>query len=140
MELIGKILISALLVGQMGLVIYEQYNDLKAAKSRIAEIEKESRDSADALKTMMEAATRKQKAAAKLEAERDSIAATLAERETLLESLQHDDPTIRTWFDTPLPDAVARLREHPAATRADDYRQRLPGAHALPATGDGAKD
>jgi len=133
MELIVKSLISALLVGAMGLVIYVQYNDLQAAKDRTLQAEKESRDRAETIKTLMEAATRNRRAATKLQAARDDIAATLTERENFIERLQHDDPAIRTWAESPLPDAVARLREHPAATGADDYHQRLPSAHTLQA-------
>ncbi|PFH10547.1 LysB family phage lysis regulatory protein [Collimonas sp. PA-H2] len=124
----------------MGLVIYVQCNDLKAAKERAARAEQATRDRDDTLKTLMEAATRNKKAAAKLQAARDNIAATLTERENLIESLQHDDPTIRTWADTALPDAVARLWEHPAVTGADDYRQRLPSAHALQPAGGSAQN
>ena len=140
MELIVKSLISALLVGAMGLVIYVQCNELKAAKERAARAEQATRDRDAALKTLMEAATRRKKAAAKLEAARDNIAATLTERENLIESLRHDNPEIRTWSDTPLPDAVARLREHPAVTGASAYSQRLPSDHALPVAGDGPQD
>jgi LysB family phage lysis regulatory protein len=39
-----------------------------------------------------------------------------------------------------LPDAIVGLREHPAATGADAYRQRLPGGHALQPAGDGTQD
>ncbi|PFH10999.1 LysB family phage lysis regulatory protein [Collimonas sp. PA-H2] len=140
MELIAKSLISALLVGAMGLVIYVQYNGLKAAKERADHAEQVTRDRDDTLKALMQAATRNKQAAAKLEASRDSIAATLTERENLIESLLHDDPTIRTWADTPLPDAVARLREHPAITGADAYHQRLSSSDPLPTAGDGTQD
>jgi LysB family phage lysis regulatory protein len=89
---------------------------------------------------LTDAAVRDKKAAAKLQAARDNISATLTERENLIESLQHDNPEIRTWAESPLPDAVARLREHPAATGADAYGQRLPSDHALPVAGSGAQD
>ncbi|PFH10867.1 LysB family phage lysis regulatory protein [Collimonas sp. PA-H2] len=142
MELIVKSFITALFVGALGLVIYVQHNSLRAAKERADHAEQATRDRDDTLKTMMEAATRKQKAAAKLQAARDDIAATLTERENLIESLLHDDSTIRTWFDTPLPDAVARLREHPAVTGADAGAdsQRLPSDHTLQPAGGSAQD
>jgi LysB family phage lysis regulatory protein len=139
MELVTKSLISALFVGALGLVVYVQHNGLKAAKERAERAEQTTHDRDDIIKTLTDAAARNRRAVAKLEAARDSIAATLTERENLIESLQHD-PTIRSWFDTPLPDAVARLREHPAATGADDYRERLPSAHALPAAGGRTQD
>ncbi len=140
MELIVKSLISALAVGALCLVIYVQRDGLTAAKER-AELAEQEIGKRDAVITSLkDAATRNSKAAAKMQAAHDRISATLTERENLIESLQHDDPTIRSWADTPLPDAVARLREHPAATGADDYRQRLLSDHALQSAGDGAED
>lgn len=140
MELIVKSLISALFVGTLGLVITVQHKALKVAKERVEHAEQATRDRDDTLKALMQAATRNKQAAAKLEAARDSIAATLTERENQLESLNHDNPTIRTWAESPLPDAIAGLRQHPAITGADADSQRLPSDHALPVAGGGAKD
>ena len=78
--------------------------------------------------------------AAKLKAARDDIAATLTERENLIESLQHDNATIRSWADAPLPDAIARLRDRPATTGVDNLPQRLPGSSTLPVAGGSAQD
>jgi len=138
--MIVKSLISALLVGAVGLVIYVQYNGLKVAQDRIRQVEQESRDRADTIKTLMETATRNRRAAARLQGDRNSIAATLTERENLIANLLQDNPQVRTWFDAPLPDAIARLRERPAATGASAYAERLPGGDALPATGSGTQD
>ncbi|NKI68087.1 hypothetical protein GN109_01535 [Collimonas pratensis] len=138
MELIVKSLISALAVGALCLVIYVQRDGLAAAKARAEAAEQITRDREGTIKTLTDAAARDKKAAAKLQATRDNIAATLTERENLIESLRHDNPEIRTWSDTLLPDAVARLREHPAVTGADAYSQRLPSNHALQAAGGGA--
>jgi len=140
MELIAKSLISLLGIGALCLVIYVQRDGLAAAKARAEAAEQITRDRDGTIKTLIDAAARDKKAAAKLQAARDDIAATLIERENLLESLQHDDPAIRTWADTALPDAVARLREHPAITGADAYSQRLPSDHALQTASDGAQD
>jgi LysB family phage lysis regulatory protein len=140
MELIAKSLISILGIGALCLVIYVQRDSLTAAKVRAEAAEQITRDRDGTIKTLTDAAARDKKAAAKLQAARDSIADTLIERENLIERLQHDDPAIRTWADTPLPGAVARLREHPTVTGADAYSQRLPSDHALPVAGSGAQD
>ncbi|WP_211465694.1 Rz-like lysis system protein LysB [Collimonas silvisoli] len=140
MELIVKSLISALFVGALGLVITVQHNGLKTAKERVERAEQTTRDRDSTIKTLTEVATRNKRAAAKLQAARDNIAATLTERENHIESLQHDNAIIRSWADTPLPDAIARLRERPAATGADAYAQRLPSGNALPAAGSSAQD
>jgi LysB family phage lysis regulatory protein len=140
MELIVKSLISALFVGALCLVIYVQRTSLTVAKERAERAEQTTRDRDDTIKTLTAVAATNRLAAAKLQTAHDSIAATLTEQENQIESLYHDNATIRSWADTPLPDAVARLRERPAATGADAYRQRLPGAHPLQPAGDGAQD
>jgi LysB family phage lysis regulatory protein len=139
-ELIVKSLISALAVGTLCLVIYVQRDGLTAAKERATLAEREIGKRDTVISSLKDAATRNRKAVIKLQASQQAIAATLTERENQLESLLHDNPQIRTWADTPLPDAIARLREHPAATGADDYGQRLSSSDSLPATGDGAQD
>lgn len=140
MEVIVKSLISALFVGALGLVIYVQYNGLKVAQGRIEDAEQATRDRDATIKTLTAVADRNKKATVKLQGERNSIAATLTERENHIESLQHENATLRSWADTPLPDAIVRLRERAAATGADAYTQRLPGGDTLPTAGGGPQD
>jgi LysB family phage lysis regulatory protein len=140
MELIVKSLISALFVGALGLVIYVQRDRLNAIQERVERAEQATRDRDGTIKTLTDTAARDKRAVAKLQAARENIAATLNERENLIESLQHDTATIRSWADTPLPDAIARLRDRPATTGADHLPQRLPASDALPAAGGGTQD
>jgi LysB family phage lysis regulatory protein len=140
MELIVKSVIAALLVAVLGLVITVQRSSLIAAQERVERAEQATRDRDDTIKTLTDTAARNRLATAKLQGDRDRIAATLNERENLIESLQHDNPIIRSWAESPLPDAIARLRDRPAATGADNLRQRLPGSDALPAAGGSAQD
>ena len=116
MELILKSVIAALLVAVLGLVIYVQRGSLIAAQERVERAEQATRDRDDTIKTLTDTAARDKRAVAKLQAARENIAATLNERENLIESLQHDNPIIRSWAESPLPDAIARLRDRPAAT------------------------
>jgi len=140
MELIAKALISLLGIGALCLVIAVQRDALTAAKERTALAEEKIGQRDTVITALKEAATRNSKAAAKLQTAHDRIAAALTERESHIESLIHDNVTIRRWADTPLPDAIASLREHPAATGADTYRQRLSSSHPLPATSDSTQD
>jgi len=140
MELIVKSVIAALFVAVLGLVITIQRSSLIAAQDRVERAEQATRDRDSTIKTLTEAAARNKQAAAKLQDDRDRIATTLNERENLIESLQHENATIRSWADTPLPDAIARLRDRPAATGADHLPQRLPASDTLPAAGSGAQD
>lgn len=62
----------------------------------------------------------------------------LAQRERLIEDLKHENQQLHDWADQPLPDAARRLRERPALTGADAYRQWLPDGSPMPTTGDRA--
>jgi len=60
----------------------------------------------------------------------------LDQRQRQLERLTHENAALRHWADQPLPDPARRLRERPALTGADAYRQWLSGSGAVPAAGD----
>lgn len=62
----------------------------------------------------------------------------LAQRERTLQELTHADPDLRTWSALPLPAAAHRLRERPALSGADAYRDWLSRSGAVPAAGDSA--
>jgi len=140
MEFLVKSVIPALGIGALCQVIAVQRDALTVAKERAAPAEQEINQRDTVITALKETAARNSKAAIKLQTAHDRIAATLTAREKTIESLIHDDPTIRNWFDTPLPDAIASLREHPAITGADDYHQHLSSSHPLPTTGDSTPD
>lgn len=55
----------------------------------------------------------------------------LAKRERQIEDLKHEIKELQEWADSPLPDAARRLRQRPAITGADAYRQWLSGSGAV---------
>jgi LysB family phage lysis regulatory protein len=55
----------------------------------------------------------------------------LAQRERQIEDLKHEIKELQEWADQPLPDAARRLRQRPAITGADAYRQWLSGSGAV---------
>lgn len=55
----------------------------------------------------------------------------LAKREQQIEDLKHEIKELQEWADRPLPDAARRLRQRPAITGADAYRQWLSGSGAV---------
>ena len=140
MEMITKLLISALLVAALCLVIALQRNGLIAANARAERAEQAIVERDAAMKMLKEAAAKNRQSLGKLQADRESIAATLTKRERTIESLQYENATIRNWAESALPDAIAGLREHAAITGADAYRQRLPAGDALQPAGDSAQD
>ncbi len=61
----------------------------------------------------------------------------LADRRHQIEDLKRENDQLRTWADQPLPPAARRLRERPALTGADAYRDWLSRGSAVRAAGDG---
>lgn len=61
---------------------------------------------------------------------------TLAKRQHLIVSLTNENEELRQWVIQPLPDTARRLRERPALTGADAYREWLSSGRAVHAPGD----
>ena len=76
-------------------------------------------------------------AQASLRTQQDQLRQGLANRERTIEALKRENSELRIWADQPLPDAARRLRERPALTGADAYRQWLSGRGAMPPAGNG---
>lgn len=61
----------------------------------------------------------------------NDLRTALAARQRQLETLTRENTALRHWADQPLPDAAARLRQRPALTGADAYRDWLSGRDPL---------
>lgn len=94
---------------------------------------RENLATANALKSTLE---RERDSQAKLLLLQGELRAGLARREQQIEDLKHENDELRQWADQPLPDAARRLRERPAITGADAYRQWMSGSGALPTASD----
>ncbi|MGE8482826.1 MAG: Rz-like lysis system protein LysB [Pseudomonas sp.] len=70
-------------------------------------------------------------AQASLRTQQDQLRQGLARRELTIEALKRENADLRNWAAQPLPDAARWLRERPALTGADAYRQWLSGRGAL---------
>ena len=132
MGVIVRGVVAALIVAFLVFLITIQRNAIIATRDRAERAEQQVGERDATIETLTRTAARNRQAAARLQAKHESIAATLTERESQIESLRHDHPDIQAWFDTPLPDALIQLRDSPAPTSTDAARQRLPGDHALP--------
>ena len=75
-------------------------------------------------------------AQATLRTQQDQLRQGLAKRELTIEALKRENTELRNWAALPLPDVARRLRERPALTGADAYRQWLSGRGAMHSTGD----
>nr|WP_085631286.1 Rz-like lysis system protein LysB [Pseudomonas sp. R16(2017)] len=70
-------------------------------------------------------------AQATLRAQQNQLREGLAKRASTIEALKRENADLRDWAAQSLPDAARRLRERPALTGADAYRQWLSGRGAL---------
>ena len=75
-------------------------------------------------------------AQATLRTQQDQLRQGLAKREQTIEALKRENAELRNWAAQPLPDAARRLRERPALSGADAYRQWLSGRSAVSPAGD----
>lgn len=70
-----------------------------------------------------------------LRTQQDQLRQGLVKRERTIEELKRENAELRTWATQPLPDAARRLRERPALTGADAYREWVSGRGAVPVAG-----
>lgn len=56
----------------------------------------------------------------------------LHDRLRTIEELKRENEELRRWADAPLPDAVIRLRQRPALTGGESYREWLSQNHPVP--------
>ena len=131
MGVIVRGVVVALIVAFLVFLITIQRNAIIATRDRAERAEQQVGERDATIETLTRTAAKNRQASAKLQARHDSIANTLTEREQQIESLRHANPDMQTWFDTPLPDALIKLRDSLAPTSADAASQRLPGDHAL---------
>jgi LysB family phage lysis regulatory protein len=121
-----KVLLSLLVVGLLGTKILFQRQELIAEKEKNATLIKDKTERDAMIQQLQEVEAENKKRLEQLHTESRRITQTLAKREAYIEQLQHDDQQIQPWADTPLPDAIVRLRQRNAATGAGDYIADLP--------------
>lgn len=131
MGTIVKALIAIIVAGLLGVEVWLQHQQIAAEQQKNTALTQDVKDKDATIQQLQEAEANNKKRLAKLQTENQRIGVTLAERETLLERLHHDDPQVQAWADTPLPDAIVRLRQHAAATGASDYHPELSGRDTL---------
>lgn len=140
--LLAAALAAAITVGAWGWwqrtqLLVEQKNGENLVQ-QLATAEGDARRNLDTATKLKSTLEREREVQAQLLKLQSTLRTGLAERERLIENLKHENEELRNWADQPLPDAARRLRERPAITGADAYRQWLSGGGALPAAGDGA--
>ncbi|MBD8682812.1 LysB family phage lysis regulatory protein [Pseudomonas sp. CFBP 13719] len=138
MSLLRQVLFGAGLLAALALLVWTQSLRIAVSEGRL-EV---------ALQAAASARTEAERAAAEVIGLRDvlrnerasqvglrlmqnDLRTALAARQRQLETLTRENTALRHWADQPLPDAAARLRQRPALTGADAYRDWLSGRDPL---------
>lgn len=101
--------------------ISQQKSDLQAAQG--------------ALTAMQANARRNEGAQVLLRQQRDAAETLATRRSQTMTRLLNENEDLRRWYQSPLPDAIARLHQRPAFTTPDDYLRWLSESQQLPDTG-----
>lgn len=143
MSTLRKVLYGIALLGALALLIWGQQQRINIAEGQTElaqQAAKTAREDADrnlvTANTLSTTLKQERDAQSNLRSQQDQLRQGLANRERTIEALKRENDELRNWADQPLPDAARRLRERPALTGADAYRQWLSGRSAVRPAGD----
>lgn len=142
MSTLRQALYGIVLLGALALLIWGQQQRINVAKGNTEQAKaaaKTAREDADrnlrTANTLTDTLKQERDAQSALRTQQDQLRQGLAKRERTIEELKRENAELRTWATQPLPDAARRLRERPALTGADAYRQWMSGRGAVPTAG-----
>ena len=143
MSTLRQALYGIALLGALALLIWGQQQRINVAEGN-TELAKAAAKAARAdadrnlttANTLTNTLKQERDAQSALRTQQDQLRQGLAKRERTIEELKRENAELRTWATQPLPDAARRLRERPALTGPDAYRDWLSGRGAVPVAGD----
>lgn len=143
MSTLRQALYGLALFGVMALLIWGQHQRIVAARHATELALKDTRTARENAARNLSTANnlrhtleQERQAQNQLRSLHDDLRLGLAKREQQIKGLQRENSALRDWADQPLPDMARRLRERPALTGADAYRQWLSGRGAVPIASD----
>ena len=143
MSTLRQALYGIALLGALALLIWGQETRIEVAQGQTELAKaaaKTAREDADrnlvTANTLTSTLKQERDAQSLLRSQQDQLRQGLANRERTIEELKRENEELRNWADQPLPDAARRLRERPAITGADAYRDWLSGRSAVRPAGD----
>ncbi|NWD70775.1 LysB family phage lysis regulatory protein [Pseudomonas gingeri] len=143
MSTLRQALYGIALLGALALLLWGQSHRIKVADGATALAQHNAasarEDSARNLATatvLQNALQQERDAQTLLRTQQSQLRQGLAQRDQRIEALIRENTELRDWANQPLPDTARRLRQRPALTGADAYRQWLSGSGAVPAAGD----
>lgn len=143
MSTLRQALYGIALLGALALLIWGQQQRINVAEGN-TELAKAAAKAARAdadrnlttANTLTNTLKQERDAQSALRTQQDQLRQGLAKRERTIEELKRENAELRSWATQPLPDVARRLRERPALTGADAYRQWVSGRGAVPVAGD----
>ena len=143
MSTLRQTLYGIALLGALALLIWGQQQRINVAEGN-TELAKAAAEAARAdadrnlttANTLTNTLKQERDAQSALRTQQDQLRQGLAKRERTIEELKLENAELRTWATQPLPDVARRLRERPALTGADAFRQWMSGRGAVPVAGD----
>jgi len=143
--LLRQVLLGAALLATLTLLLWTQNLRLEVAEGRadmalqaLAAARTEAERTAAEVAGLRDVLRDERASQVSLRLMQNDLRTALTARQRKLETLTRENTALRHWADQPLPDAAARLRQRPALTGADAYRQWLSGRDALHPAGDSA--
>lgn len=143
MSTLRQALYGLALLGALALFVWGQQQRIAVANqaTKLAQYDaKNARE--DAIRNLNTATTlrdtlgQERQAQSQLRGLHDQLRQGLTLREQQIEGLKRENAALRDWAAQPLPDVARRLRERPALTGADAYRQWLPSRGAVSVASD----
>lgn len=143
MSTLRQALYGIALLGALVLLLwgYHQRDQAAAATLALANQQRKDADArnerqASTITALSGSLKAEREAQATLRTTQNQLRQGLADRQRQIEDLKRENQELREWADQLLPDAARRLRQRPALTGADAYRDWLSGRGALPTAGD----
>lgn len=143
MSTLRQALYGLALFSALALLLWGQQQRIKLADGDTARaIEREARANSTAdrhrltAETLRDTLNDERQAQARLRDTHNQLRQNLASRQRQIEDLKRENKDLNDWAARLLPDLARRLRERPALTGADAYRQWLSGRSAVPAASD----
>lgn len=143
MSTLRQALYGIALLGALGLLLWGYHQRDQAAAATLALAEQQRQDAEDrterqanSITALSDSLKAEREAQATLRTTQNQLRQGLAARQRQIEDLKRENQELREWADQLLPDAARRLRQRPALTGADAYRDWLSGRGALPTAGD----
>ncbi|KRC85446.1 hypothetical protein ASE30_00250 [Achromobacter sp. Root83] len=122
----------------LGFLLWLQHGQIASQDLAIKAYGQIIKNQASDLATLADRMTGQRRDLVQLERTQDDFRNALDQRTFDIERLKNENPEVRSWADTLLPDPVARLRQRPALTGSAAYAEYLRTRDAVQPAGGGA--